>query len=464
MAQQLPVCSAVSAAPVPRQHDFNVVFADGSCLDITCATACSSDVACAVLLALRMRPSQLKLVLIQSGMLLGPDAIADSMLPVTVVKMAPVPHPDVEEPWVARWDADSERFWFELEGLRLSQWEMPSESERGWFCGRDRDSNEFVWRQLSTGETSDRCPPLAPAPWSTVWDADMDAFFFERDGPGGFVSIWDHPPATPLGWECSWSVDADQFVFFHVDSGRCFWELDVPVLQGLSLLPVESLSAVDVKSAYKRASVRLHPDKGGDAAFFTAVKSHFEAVLGKLADMTASCGSAWVPVWDPDARCFAWRDIATGARAFYEAEVAPGDATATGVCEAGAGVRSDDVGVVARLALALSSSVDAHACDNDAGSDAELDALDEVVCAEDVLLDTVFLSFDAKRALFEAPVPDNDDDDGGDDGDDDDDFVDTQRDLSSCPCPSWTVPRLRSISLSSLKSTSCACVFTMNLG
>ena len=210
---------------------------------------------------------------------------------------------------------------------------MPSESERGWFCGRDRDSNEFVWRQLSTGETSDRCPPLAPAPWSTVWDADMDAFFFERDGPGGFVSTWDHPPATPLGWECSWSVDADQFVFIHVDSGRCFWELGAPVLQGMSLLPVECLSAVDVKSAYKRASVRLHPDKGGDAAFFTAVKSHFEAVLGKLADMTASCGSAWVPVWDPDARCFAWRDIATGARAFYEAEVAPGDTAATGVCE-----------------------------------------------------------------------------------------------------------------------------------
>ena len=50
--------------------------------------------------------------------------------------------------------------------------------------------------------------------------------------------------------------------------------------------------------------VRLHPDKGGDAAFFTVVKSHFEVVLGKLADMTASCGSAWVPVWDPDAgRC-----------------------------------------------------------------------------------------------------------------------------------------------------------------
>ena len=146
-------------------------------------------------------------------------------------------------------------FFFELEGLRLSQWEMPSESERGWFCGRDHDSNEFVWRQTSTGQTSDRCPPLAPAPWSTVWDADKGAFFFERDGPGGFVSTWDDPPATPLGWECSWCVDADQFVFIHVDSGRCFWELDVPVLQGLSLLPVECFSAVDVKSAYTRAAV-----------------------------------------------------------------------------------------------------------------------------------------------------------------------------------------------------------------
>jgi hypothetical protein len=57
-----------------------------------------------------MRPSQLKLVLIQGGLLLGPGAIADCALPVTVVKMAPVPRPDVEEFWVARWDADSEAF------------------------------------------------------------------------------------------------------------------------------------------------------------------------------------------------------------------------------------------------------------------------------------------------------------------------------------------------------------------
>ena len=180
----------------------------------------------------------------------------------------------------------------------------------------------------------------------------MDALLFERDGPGGFVSTWDHPPATPLSWECSWSVDADQFVFIHVDSGRCFWELDVPVLQALSLLPVECLSAVDVKSAYQRASMRLHPDKGGDVVFFTVVKSHFEAVLGKLAAMVASCGASWAPVWDPDAGCVAWRDAATGALSFYEADVASGDASATGVCEAAAGLRSDDVGVVACASLA----------------------------------------------------------------------------------------------------------------
>ena len=62
-------------------------------------------------------------------------------------------------------------------------------------------------------------------------------------------------------------MDAEQFMFIHVGSGRCSWELDVPVLQGLSLLPVEYLSAVDVKSAYKRASLRLHLDKGGDVVF-----------------------------------------------------------------------------------------------------------------------------------------------------------------------------------------------------
>ena len=100
-------------------------------------------------LALRMRPSQLKLVLMQGGLLFGPVAIADSALPVTVVEMAPVPHPDVEGPLVARWDADSGAFWFELAILRLSGWEMPCASVSGWFCGRDRGSGDFVCRQLA---------------------------------------------------------------------------------------------------------------------------------------------------------------------------------------------------------------------------------------------------------------------------------------------------------------------------
>ena len=60
-------------------------------------------------------------------------------------------------------------------------------------------------------------------------------------------------------------------------------------------------------------------------------------------------------------------------------------------CEAGAGARSDGVCVVAHLALALSSSVDAQACESDAGLDAEVAALGEVACAEGVPVDPVFL-------------------------------------------------------------------------
>ena len=66
-----------------------------------------------------------------------------------IVKMAPVSHPDVEGPLVARWDADSGAFWFELAILRLSRWEMPCASVSGWFCGRDRGSVDFVSRQLA---------------------------------------------------------------------------------------------------------------------------------------------------------------------------------------------------------------------------------------------------------------------------------------------------------------------------
>ena len=53
----LPVCPAVPATLVAQQHGFSVVFADGASSDVTCATACSSDVVSAVLLALRLRPS-----------------------------------------------------------------------------------------------------------------------------------------------------------------------------------------------------------------------------------------------------------------------------------------------------------------------------------------------------------------------------------------------------------------------
>ena len=79
------------------------------------------------------------------------------------------------------------------------------------------------------------------------------------------------------------------------------------------------------------------------------------------------------------------------AGALCDAEVASGDASSTGVCEAGAGARSDGVCVVAHLALALSSSVDAQACESDAGLDAEVAALGEVACAEGVPVDPVFL-------------------------------------------------------------------------
>ena len=134
--------------------------------------------------------------------------------------------------------------------------------------------------------------------------------------------------------------------------------------------------------------------------------------------MAVSCGASWVPVWDPDARCFAWRGGATGALTFYEADVVSGDVGATGVCEAGAGVRagvrSDDVCVVAHVSLALLDSIQAHAFDSDAVLDVGSGALDEVTCAEGVPVDPVFLSFAAKRALFEAPVPDDEDDDADD--------------------------------------------------
>jgi hypothetical protein len=56
-----PACPAVPATPVAQQHEFSVAFVGGPSVDVTCATACSSDVAYAVLAALRMRSSQLKL-------------------------------------------------------------------------------------------------------------------------------------------------------------------------------------------------------------------------------------------------------------------------------------------------------------------------------------------------------------------------------------------------------------------
>ena len=85
----------------------------------------------------------------------------------------------------------------------------------------------------------------------------------------------------------------------------------------------------------------------------------------------------------------------------------PGDASATGVCEAAAGLRSDDACVVARVPLALlgtCGACDAHVLDIDSASDTSSGALGGVAFADDVPVDPVFLSFDAKRALFEGQV------------------------------------------------------------
>ena len=167
----------------------------------------------------------------------------------------------MEDPWVAAWVPDEERFGFYLDGLEFRQWAEPKSSVGGWFFGQMSDG-VFRWRELATGATSDRPPPLVQAPWRALWSGPDGRFFFENTRT--WQTTWEEPPSTPVGWEARWCDRHEEFYYRNEAHEQCFWELDVPVLQCAGLLENIELTAVDVRKAYKRAALRLHPDKGGD--------------------------------------------------------------------------------------------------------------------------------------------------------------------------------------------------------
>ena len=148
---------------------------------------------------------------------------------------------------------------FYLDELSFAQWEVPEGSVNGAVYGRT--SSGFCWRELASGATADRAPPLVQTPWSAQWDSFEQAFYFENpEGEETFAL----PPIVPAGWRARWSDTHDVFWFMHESTGRTFWELDVPVLQSQQLLEVRDLLCRDVRRSFKRAALRLHPDKGGD--------------------------------------------------------------------------------------------------------------------------------------------------------------------------------------------------------
>ena len=228
----------------------------------------------------------------------------------------PVP-PVLEAPWVATWQANEACYGFFLEALGFAQWELPEASRDGWFHGNFR--GEFCWRKLDSGATSQCPPPLVQAPWRVHWSEGKATFFFANEN-GGDITL-HCPPVVPDGWEARWCDDEDVFYYVHVGTGRWFWELDVPVLQASRLLSNEQLRVADVKRGFKRAAVRLHPDKGGDSAVWTDTQARFEIVLAMFASMADTCSSAWVPCWCEVQRCFAWAHLVTGKVAVYEEDV-----------------------------------------------------------------------------------------------------------------------------------------------
>ena len=91
----------------------------------------------------------------------------------------PLPtHADVEEPWLARWDAAAQAYGFFLRELSFAQWEVPKPSVNGWFYGRIADG--WCWRELATGATSNRPPPLVQEPWRVKWDSFEEEFYYEN--------------------------------------------------------------------------------------------------------------------------------------------------------------------------------------------------------------------------------------------------------------------------------------------
>ena len=95
------------------------------------------------------------------------------------------------------------------------------------------------------------------------------------------------------------------FYYRHVRTDRWFWGLDVPVLQERGLLPVARFSAADAKREFKRASLRLHLDKGGDLAVWKDVQARFEAVFAEFAEIDESYDDdSDMIVWEPQAGWF----------------------------------------------------------------------------------------------------------------------------------------------------------------
>ena len=205
----------------------------------------------------------------------------------TQLSAPPPPLPEygvLEAPWEVQWDNVAKAYCFFLRELGFAQWDVPVASVNGWFYGQT--SSGWCWRELTTHSTADQPPPLVQEPWLARWHVCEEQFYFEN--PEG-EQTYLLPPTVPAGWRARWCGDNEKLWCLHEGTGRTFWELDVPLLQSQYLLGVGDLFCADVRRAFRRAALRLHPDKGCDLLVWQEALNCFERVINLMVAISTKC-------------------------------------------------------------------------------------------------------------------------------------------------------------------------------
>ena len=176
----------------------------------------------------------------------------------------------------AQFSASASRVWTELCAIQSDQvrarvLERVLSSERG-LAYVEEGRRAGVYSPVLTWLTAFRSGLRTPWPYQTV---STESYQIESDGPDPIELVIDEPRyhmyTAPIGPSSS----PGQMVVSPIAKAHDFFQDSIELL-GLS--EEEGLTHERLRTAYKRASIRAHPDKGGSEAAFDAVRRAYQYV------------------------------------------------------------------------------------------------------------------------------------------------------------------------------------------